>query len=197
MVGFQKKSLFAEANRYISIYLILQLIFNSISGILDKIADADNIFLYQLNAFSSLILITIFFRHILIDFNKSKLIIKIGWVLILLVGVYIIFLEPRNIFNSHSYSYTAILIVSYSLVYFYSKIINPTIGKITHEANFWFVTGFFIYYSAAFLIFISYRMLTQQHANPGILWKMHNIIFVFMCIYLTIGFVCKTSEKTF
>ena len=196
-VGVQKKTIFAGANRYLSFFLIAQVIFNTISGILDKIADADNIFLYQLNAFSSLIFMTFFFRYVLRDFRLSKYIIWVGWVLIALLGSYILFLEPRNIFNSHSYSYTAILIVLYSLVYFYHKIINPTIGKITGEADFWFVTGLFIYYSAAFLIFISYRMLTEQNANPGILWKMHNLIFVFMCVYITIGFICKPSAKTY
>lgn len=70
--------------------------------------------------------------------------------------------------------------------------------RITREPAFWFVTGFFIYYSAAFIIFISYSILTQQQKiDVNLLWRLHNLIFFIMCVYITVGYLCNTSQKTY
>lgn len=191
-----RRTLITGLNKYIFFYLSLQFILNASCNVLAA-GLKNNIFLYQVNCLGSLILMTIFFNLVIQSFKIHKWLKLISWGLVALLAVYML-IEPRDSFNSHSYSYTGLIIVIYALLYFYNKITHPSAVRITKEPVFWFVTGFFIYYSAAFMIFISYSILTQQQKiDTDLLWRLHNLIFFIMCVYITVGYLCNTSQKTY
>ena len=196
VICLQRGFIIKGVYKYIFLYLLIQLILNSVCSILAA-EKVNNILLYQTNCLTSLVLLTLFFNEVIPAFKKHKWFKILSWSLVTLLTAYMFF-EKKSSFNSHSFSYTGLIIVMYSLLYFYNKIAHPSLTKITKEPVFWFVTGFFIYYSATFMIFVSYGVLTEeQKIDVNLLWRLHNIIFFIMCVYISVGYLCITSRKTY
>lgn len=195
-ICFRRGFIINGVQKYICFYLLLQVALNSVCSVLAA-ERINNILLYQANCLASLIFITLFFNEVVPAFKRHGWFKLLSWSLVTILAVYMIF-ENKNVFNSHSFSYTGLIIVLYSLLFFYNKITHPSLTKITKEPVFWFVTGFFIYYSATFMIFVSYSVLTEeQKIDVNLLWRLHNIIFLIMCIYISVGYLCNTSRKTY
>lgn len=156
-----------------------------------------NTFLYQLNSFLSLLTVSLYFCRKFSSY-KIKRIVAIYPIAIVAqcVLAVIILTETSLIFNSRSYSFTALLITGYTIIYYYQKLAHPDIERITASRSFWFVTGLFFYYSGCFIIFCTYRIFIQTATKQfPILWGIHNVITLIMCIIFSIGFRCKSYPK--
>jgi len=182
---------------FILAFIIIQLVLNTAAKILMLNAIA-NTGVYQINSFLSLLIASLYFGKKFAGCRiKNIPVIYAGAGVTLLALLAIIFTENRTIFNSRSYSYTAFVITAYAITYYYNKLAHPAIAGITASRTFWFVTGLFFYYSGCFIIFCTYKLFVQiGKGNFQILWSIHNFIILVMCIILSIGFRCKSYQKT-
>ncbi|MBA3705071.1 MAG: hypothetical protein H0W84_04010 [Bacteroidetes bacterium] len=180
---------------YLFWFVVVQVLLNGTGDLLEKLK-TENLYIYHINCAISFTILSGYFRSVL-NFKKIDWIIGTIYLLFLTFLVIDIFtLENFNSFNSCSYGIAGFILVTYSFLYFLEQILQPTTTAITRSKDFWYVTAIFTYYASNFFIFISYNWLTQEYTTNifAIIWRIHNVIFFIMCVYLYIGFKCKPSS---
>jgi hypothetical protein len=179
-------------------FLLLQTVLNTTANILQHFYDLPNLYLYHTNCILSFLILSGYFMELLsFRFARPVLLLVIGLFLVFVV-IDIIFWEGLDSFNSNSYSVASFIIIAYCLLYYYQKLTNPATMSIFKSRDFYYVTGLLTYFTSCFFIFVSYRKLTQENvANLGLVWRIHNVVFLIMCLYILIGFLCKPSPQKY
>lgn len=175
-------------------YLVVQLAFNLGSNIINEFR-GNNLYLYHLNCLFSFFALSLFYNKL---FNNKRIKIAIWIVAIFFSLSFVLSLQWESVlvFNSNTSGLLSFIFCGYSLYYFLTLYKKPTKENISRSRNFWFNTGIFSYYTINFFIFLTYNKLTQD--KPPLLmivWQLHNIIFLIMCIYFFIGILCKQSPE--
>jgi hypothetical protein len=179
-------------------FLLLQAGLNTAANILEHFYDMNNLYLYHVNCILSFLLISGYFIGILTYSYAKPLLLTVMGLFLIFAVVNILFWEGLDNFNSNTYSVASFFIVAYCLLYYYQKLTNPATMSIFESRDFYYVTGLLTYFTSCFFIFVSYRKLTQEDvSNLGLLWMIHNVVFLIMCIYFLIGFLCKPSPQRY
>lgn len=180
------------------IFIAVQAVLNTTAVIMDQWFNQPNLFVYHINCLLSVFILVRYFESIL-SISRIRLFSAITLVVFYSFYLLTFFLdEGFATFNSKSFGLASLLIVIFCLLYYWQNIKHPTTSRIIKSRDFWYVTGILTYYTCNFFIFISYRVLTQSHIeHVGILWKIHNVFFLMMCLYIFAGMLCKPSPKKF
>jgi hypothetical protein len=194
---FFTNKVFVRRN-YIFWFLIWQTIFNGTAIVLDKLLHKPNLYIYHINCIVSFFVLTQYFSNIL-TFKKGRF--TTLFILIIFIILFIYSLtkwEHLDTFNSTTFGLASFIITTYCLLYYLQNILDPTRGNITESRDFWHVTGLFTYYAGSFFIFLTYSRLAQYGTqNLGVLWLIHNVLLLIMCLYLFKGFTCKSSQEKY
>jgi len=180
---------------FIFYYLLIQFTFNLSANILNEFG-LPNLYFYHFNCLFSFFALSLFYIGLL-NTKKSKITIIIVSFLYTLFFFYNIFvLEGLNDFNSNTFGLASFILCAYALFYYLKIFRTIAEDNILNSANFWFNTGIFSYYTINFFIFLTYNKLTQdKQPLIGIIWQLHNVIFLIMCICLFVGTLCKPLEE--
>jgi hypothetical protein len=178
---------------YIVYFLGGQCLFNGYANLLNEL-EKDNLFAYSLNFSWAYFILSLYFAKI----YSSRF---LGLILLSAVVLYqlhsLTTLQPFNTtatFNSLSFGTISLLITLYCLIYYTRQLSKQPTENILRVRDFWYITGIFTYYTSNFFIFLTYSTLIGQNlANIGIIWKIHNVVFLLMCLYFFVGLQCKTS----
>lgn len=192
-----KREVWVREHFYIVLFLMIELLLNIWSKILMVYyAEIGNIYVYKINCIASFVVLSLFFAAKWKPVIKKKQLdlLKLITLLVSITLLIIVRQEETLLFNSTSYSLVSLVLCTYCIIYYMSKLEKPDTEKITTLRSFWFITGIFTYYAGCFFIFASYRVLTinEKMGAPSV-WLVHNIVFAFMCILFLIGFRCKNS----
>ena len=176
-------------------FLVIQLVFNLSANILNEM-NWQNLYLYHLNCIFSFFALSLFYYQL---FNTKNIRVAI---IVINCGYTIFFFfnmfnwERIYVFNSNTFGAASFILCAYALFYYLKLFKSPAEDNILQSANFWFNTGIFSYYTINFFIFLTYNRLTAENLTQiSIIWQLHNIIFLIMCIYLFIGTLCKQSQE--
>lgn len=185
-------------NIFVFYYVLMQFLLNLFSSIKSFINPTyNNIWIYQLNALLSLIILTIFFQKT--NPYAKNVYAKAMNLLFIILVCSIICYEKQDAFNSISYSSVSIIITFFCLYYYWYLMKETPTQSLRQNPIFFFVTGLLIYYSTNILTFATYHTLTIDNVatnSIAILWKFHNFMLTVLCIFLLKGFACITSSKT-
>jgi hypothetical protein len=178
---------------HIVYFISIQFLCNLLASVLGDVLNYDNnLYVYHLNCFFSFVVLSLYFRQIFrkSTYKKATQVILIVFLVFFLLNIFL--WENLFVFNSNSFAVTSFIITTYSLVYYLENLANPPRENIVYSRVFWYTTGLFTYYTCSFFIFITYRRLTQNNiSDTAILWRIHNIVFLIMCVHLFIGILCK------
>ena len=104
--------------------------------------------------------------------------------------------KPDAAFSSNGFGLGSMFIVLNCLLYFTKSLRNPATENLLRSRTFWLVTALFVYYASNFFIFVSYRRLTEiRPQDIGLVWQIHNLIFLVMCVCFSIGFIWQSSPR--
>lgn len=178
---------------FVVYYLGCQLLFNGYATILN-ILEKTNLFAYSLNFSWSYFLLTLYFAKL----YSSSLLTRLLAGLVIIYQIYFIttLQSPgaTSAFDSISYGLISLLITFFSLYYYTRQLTEQPKENILKSRDFWYVNGIFTYYASNFFIFLTYnRLVSQNDVNIGVIWKIHNVVFLIMCIYFFMGMRCKIS----
>lgn len=181
-----------ERRDYILYYLGCQFLFNGYANFLNELKQ-DNLFAYSLNFAWTQFLLSYFFIKIYSHRYFT-------WALLTITLVYqanvLAALQSSSIiatFDSSSFGLVSLLVTLYCLLYYAKQLSEQPRENILTVRNFWYVNGLFTYYTSNFFIFLTYNTLTRMNAaNIGVIWRVHNVVFLIMCVYFFIGLRCKT-----
>ncbi len=174
---------------YIFSYLLLQLLTNSVAKYL-MYQETSNIRVYQANAFFSFVLITLWFWQALKPLLSPRWYqwLQKGSAAGTLLFIPMLFSESTSALNSLSLSFTSFCICFYCVIFYLISLQNLDDQNLLRTPNFWTVTAFFFYFSTCFVIFISYKIFTQNKERYFvILWLIHNLILFISCCILAIA----------
>ncbi len=107
-----------------------------------------------------------------------------------------IFVQKINAPNSYAFMLAAVLIVVWSLTYFYNLLQSKTVLKLSATPLFWISTGNVLFYSGAFFVMGSLSFLLTN--NKQLASKLFVLIYVlnyFLYSLYTIGFLCTMWTK--
>ena len=174
-------------------FLVIQLVCNLGSNILNEL-DWPNLYMYHINCLLSFYALSLFYIR-LFKTPTTKRTISIVAIIFTGFFLYNIYIwESIEVFNSNSLGMASFILCAYALSYYLKLFKSSAEDNILTSADFWFNTGIFSYYTINFFIFLTYNKLTQEKLPLlRIIWQLHNIIFLIMCIYIFIGSLCKRS----
>jgi hypothetical protein len=176
-------------------YLLLQLTANGVAKVMMHFK-TPNIRVYQVNAFFSLLIISIWFY----DTFKRKLpphqlkifcVYSIGS---LCLSLLLIWHEDVNSLNSLSLSFTALIICLHSVLFYLSSLFNVTENDLLRSPVFWRASSIFLYYCSCFFIYVTFKFFAEKGgSNFMIIWNIQNVILFVSCIIL--GLSSRFSTK--
>lgn len=179
---------------FILYYIIIQLFFNLSANILNELG-WKNLYLYHLNCLFSFYALSLFYFQLFNTKQLSRLIAAVAVIFTAIFFFNIYKWESVMVFNSNTFGVASFILCAYALYYYLQLYKNPQPVNLAKSSNFWFNTGIFSYYTISFFIFLTYHKLTEEKAPLlRIVWKLHNFIFLIMCIYFFIGILCKRSR---
>ncbi len=128
--------------------------------------------------------------------RKSLLIILILFSVLVLVNS--LFFQNLQQNNSYIKILEAMLLISFSLMYFYKLAGELKIAYPERDPFFWINTSVFIYFSSSLFVFLYSNYLLLYSRELGIqIWFIHSLFFVFFNFILSIGLwiVPKSSNS--
>lgn len=109
-------------------------------------------------------------------------------ILLLLYGTTIYF--SGNEYNSIGDTLESIVMILWSMIYFYDIYYYERDLFIEHSGNFWFVVGILAYFSGALFSFL----LSKEILNGPMVWTFHNLANILKNLCFTIGiWKCRTT----
>jgi hypothetical protein len=189
LVAFARKR--QPGRDYVVYYLFCQFFFNGYANLLNEL-DKHNLFAYTLNFSWSYFILSLYFATVYSSEWLKRLILSIV-VIYQLNSINNLQLAEASIsFNSLSFGTISLLITLGCLFYYARQLSGQPKENILKVRDFWYVNGIFTYYTSNFFIFLTYNSLvSRKYANIGIVWEIHNVVFLVMCIYFYIGMRCK------
>lgn len=108
----------------------------------------------------------------------------------------IIFIQGSQDFHSIGYALGCLLIVSFTILFFYQLFSKPKAIVLTKEADFWICTALLLFYSVTFPLFASANLMKSF---PPILANNVQYILIVLNVFLyllfSIAFLCRIKIK--
>lgn len=158
------------ASKFIVILLGFTLINETISFVL-FVQKKNNMPVYQIYSLVYYSLIVKYFCSsidIMKEYFKLKLTLAVG---IFAYIINLMYLQPITILNSHFLLFTAILIISLSLISYFRMLVSKEGIRLTGSRVFWINTILLVYWSITFLHWGMYNVLDVLLGSN--LWVMH------------------------
>jgi hypothetical protein len=130
-------------------------------------------------------------------FNYKSSIIKqvliIGSIIFWTIAGYNLFFDASHHFDSLPASTESILIICYSIFYFYEELKTPENTFVYSTKTFWIVIAILLYLAGTFILFISTAYMTRKEQNAY--WPINNMANIIKNILLSVAFILRIQQK--
>jgi FlaA1/EpsC-like NDP-sugar epimerase len=106
-----------------------------------------------------------------------------------------LFIENTTKFDSISRSVDAIILIAYSMLFFY-KNNNDLDSKWSEHSSNWIVAGILLYYASSLFMFIFFNMITLPGTMTIIIWTGNATILIIEYVLFAIGFHKCRAQQT-
>ncbi len=134
------------------------------------------------------------FLYLNLSSQKVKKLVLLGSIIFLSLAVFNIVFDKNHQFDSLSASTESILIICYSILYFYEQLKNPETTFIYSTKPFWIIIAILLYLAGTFILFISTAYLTEKEQSH--FWPINIIANITKNIFLAIGFTLRPHYET-
>ena len=176
-------------------FLFLSLIVEII-GTLQIRRNVSNTLTYNL---STSIEIT-FYLWVLLNLLKGKFLKRfiLGCIVIypIISGLDIFFIQGKDSFHSVGYALGCLLIVFFTIIFFYQLFAKPEATRLSKDSAFWIATGLLLFYSVSFPLFVFVNfMKTFPAILANNLQYILIVLNVFLYLLFSIAFLCRITIK--
>lgn len=188
----------------ISVYVWVALILNILANIISSqkkiglnLPWHNNILIYDIHSVARLLLFMWFFWILEPDFvKKSGFKLVVFFVLAAAVFLAIYEFYAEEVISSYSYSTGSSLLLFFCVKYFLFAIKKEESG-FSSQPSFWIVTGLGLFVVGTFPIYLFYKMAHVQDPYIAVnIWRVQNIAFLVMCIFIGVGFFISNRLKS-
>lgn len=175
-------------------YLIFSLLGNALN-IFIILRNVRSINFFNWYIIFEFIFLSLYFAHFFEKRGRQIIWLMMG--ALLAFGLLNIFYIQKDDINTYSHSAGAVLMIVYSMLYFFKQSNNEEEhfwGAVSYN---WINTGILLYYASCFFMFLFTGYLAKASYNVGLaIWAAHDTIFLIQFILFAIGFYkCKTQLK--
>jgi hypothetical protein len=125
--------------------------------------------------------------------KKATLILSILAVIILILNM--VFNEGVWEYPSMSNTVLSVLLIFFSLVYFYQLLTRQEFIHIENQGLFWINAGVLFYFSVNIFLFMLFRRIINSHQEDY--YMIHNVTNIIANVLFTVGLLCKPQlQKT-
>lgn len=125
--------------------------------------------------------------------NATKKLLIIGSTTFFIIAIYNLFFDLSHRFDSLPASVESILIISYSIFYFYEQLKTPEYTFIYSTKTFWIVIAILLYLAGTFILFISTAYMTEK--EQSMYWPINSFANITKNILLSVAFILKIQQK--
>jgi hypothetical protein len=122
--------------------------------------------------------------------RRALLLAMIGYPIFAAFNLF--FLQKVNIVNTFTISIGNLLIVGFSIYYFYELFERPFAGNLMQRPDFWICSGLLFFYACSFSLYAFGNFLRSP--SPALLhniWIINNLLDVLLYSSFTIAFLCR------
>ncbi len=110
-----------------------------------------------------------------------------GFILFALADAF--FIQGIHHFNTYPRTLEALLLVCFSLVFFYRRIDAATMGERNDAPAVWFAAALLLYFSGSLILFVLSARLTANSRANDLAWAIHASLQLLLYVFFTIGFL--------
>jgi hypothetical protein len=188
--------IFLQRNRQKQLWVIF--IYSCCSAATDVITryghlgETRDFYLYSIFSILEYSFFLIFFNY---NFQSPlfKKILFAGTVIFFLVAAYNLFFDSTHRFDTLSASVDSILIICYSIFYFYEQLKTPEPTFIYSTKTFWVVIAILLYMAGTFIFFIATAYMTAKETYTY--WPIASIANILKNLLLSVAFILKIQSK--
>jgi len=164
----------------------------------DRVHIHPNAWVYNILIFFQIAFFNFIFQQTLKKFIQVTPFIIVISSLLIILHVYEICSQSVYIYDDLANSALSILIVLYSLYYFFHLIKDEKPINIGLSADFWWVAGTLLFYFGTTAYNVFYEQLssivTKTGQNPGVLKYLHNVFNIILYGCWSYSFICRRWE---
>jgi hypothetical protein len=183
-----------QSLKIIFLYLLMAGITNCIAAFL-AFTHRNNLPLLHIYTILELILFGLFFYKA-IDNRHFKKWVRPTILLFTLSGILnFIFIQSIYSFNSYPRSLEAIILIVFSVFYFYLQTAGEAMGGWYNRPETWIIIGILLYFSSALVQFSFSNIVSTSSSGEikRLIWNIHASLVLIMYLLFAVGFIkCKT-----
>jgi hypothetical protein len=173
--------------RLIFYYLLLSFFFNSVTTVLAE-SGQNNLPLFHLFTLLEGVILLFFYRESMADCLNRRLFRVIVCAYICFCIINSLFIQDLHSFNTYSRFAEALLIISFSLYYFYTTLEIKMPGQWYSDPLIMINIGLLIYFSSSLFLFLFSEVLLSNRQINILAWVIHATLVMIMYILFGIGF---------
>jgi len=155
----------------------------------------NTIALYNFFTLFEFIFYLFFFRSVFTS-NRMKKMILIAIVFYAVCALLNIFFIQRGSFHTYTYVLGCILVVIFSIAYFYFLFRFPETGSLVRNPFFWIGIGLLFYYTCTFSLYGLENFITEKMKFYNkLLFLVSDLLNISLYTLFSIGFLCKINFR--
>ncbi len=147
-----------------------------------------NLIFFYLLIWVEVIILFYFFKNLLQENYKLK-----NWILLpifIIMGFVFYFFESLEVIPAYSRFYESISVFMISIFYYHNELQNPKAASIHKNPEFWFVTGFFLYYGGILFLLLFIKYFSNDQVKFNEIWTIYNLLNIIEYFILIYGLIC-------
>jgi hypothetical protein len=194
LIGALKYRQLSVSAKLIHWYLIVSAIFTGTSLLISRHYHQNSMPVSHLFTLVELGMITFFYKALFGAGKKNNVYNYIILVFAVVCVMNVLFFQSIYTYNSYTKSIEAIVCILFAMKYFAAMASGTSSTNIITAPDFYFNTGFFLYFSGAFMLFVFSNFITTNLSlnNFYIIWTIHSSLVLLMYILFSTAFLlCK------
>ena len=192
-IAIARFKLIGRALKTIFIYLLVAGVTNAIAAIL-AFTHRNNLPVLHIYTIIELTLFVLFFSQAIDNRPIKQWAIPTILIFTSLCIINFSFIQSIYSFNSYTRPLEAIILIGFSVFYFYLQTARETMGRWYDQPETWIVIGILLYFSSS-LVQFSFSNIVSNKGSADIkrlIWNIHATLVLIMYLLFAVGFVkCK------
>ncbi len=139
--------------------------------------------------------ISLFFFRTLKNYFSRKLLLSLIIGFLIFAPINAFFIQGIYNFNTNARALECIILILFSFMYYYMILNELKVKEPTKSTDFWLNTGFLIYFSGSFVVFMLSNVLLKKSLEViNVAWAMHSMLLAVLHILISIG-LWKTAPR--
>lgn len=194
-IGFVLFSGLGKKQKVIFLLVLLSVFTELGAYIVRKHSSLQNIVYYGFTI-GEFLLLGMVFSQAIIPFLSKTFFRLITLFFLCFVAIDMIWLSGINQFNNYSTAIEGLLLIFFSIVFFYKTLKELKIRDLEKEPLFWISTGVLLYFSGSLFIFLFTNYVNSSNTALLIIWGIHAIFRILLNLFYSITLWMKPAPST-